>query len=78
MKKPQLVVVDWVDTTTYSMWDYEIDDETLSNCCSVGWLIKKDRFSVVLASMRDNDKRKTSNMRTHIPRGCIRNIRKIE
>ena len=76
--KPIPVEVDWVDSYALTGWCTEKDVESThaDNCLSVGYMVRKDRKEVVLASGQSVD----SENRQHliaIPRCCVKSIRKL-
>ena len=79
MKKVPLVEVIWEDTTSKSKWvdDDEVDDLDISICHTVGWKVKATRRYVIIANQRDETYGGVSD-RHKIPRGCIREIRRLE
>lgn len=78
MRKRPLLVVEWDDITTSHPWVDEDENhvEKALHCTSVGWKLKSGRKHLVITPMRaeNND----CGDRQIIPRGAIRNIRRIE
>jgi len=77
MKKKPLLLVEWDDIVTDRGWEDEEDDCTggSAHCVSVGWQLKSNRKNLVITPMRSHGH---CNDRQIIPRGCIRNIRRLE
>jgi len=83
MRKLPLIVVEWDDISTLSGWDYDDEDKSgeVLHCISVGWRVKSSRQYLQIASIRSGyiySRRSKCSDRQLIPRGCIRNIRKLE
>ncbi len=78
MRKLPLVVVEWEDTSTHGAWKGEADDFTseIEPCVSVGWKLKSTRKHLRITAMRTIGG--ACNDRQSIPRGCIKNIRRLE
>lgn len=78
MKKYPLIVVEWDDVSSFSSWE-EIEKSQQAKpfrAKMVGWEIHRDRENIVIATAFDNDGE--CNGRRVIPRGCIRDIRRLE
>ena len=76
MRKYPLVLVEWDDTITHSGWvDWGDLRDCVIPCQSVGWRVKSDPKSITLSAMRSED---GCAARQVIPKGCIRNIRKLK
>ena len=77
MRKLPLLVVEWADITTHRGWHREDEDvgNKVCHCVSVGWKVKSSREYLQLSPMRDD--RGYCDDRIIIPRGCIRNIRRL-
>ncbi|MFH1231114.1 MAG: hypothetical protein V1709_06410 [Planctomycetota bacterium] len=76
MKRSKIVLIEWVDTGVIHGWQCHDDiEDSITHCCSVGFLIKKDSEGVTIAyAMSDQGlimERKT------IPNGCITRIREL-
>lgn len=79
MRKRPLIVVEWEDIAAHTSWikeDSEPEESDTIHCVTVGWQIKSNRRTLIIASTRTEDKKCTD--RTAIPRGCIRKIRRLE
>lgn len=78
MRKRPLLVIEWDDTTSSSKWEDEGDaDVKLARIHTVGWQLKKTREYILLTNQRDATYYQCSD-RHKIPRGCIKNIRRLE
>ncbi len=80
MKKDKIVKIQWEDTSSNSGWrDRKFLKEWARKntmCESVGFLVAKNKRNVILAAMKDMDKRFTDYNDYHkIPRRCIKNIK---
>lgn len=77
-KRP-LIVVDWIDITSYQRWVFEADtkEQTPLRMRSVGWRMSSSHGCVTLVGMRGLENLNCSNMQI-IPRGCITSIRRVE
>lgn len=72
MKKNQLIFVEWNDAITIPEW-YGPDDANNihpTTVHSVGWLIKEDKYSIILAATMSLTSGLLSQI-TCIPKGCI-------
>ena len=78
MRKLPLIIVEWEDVTQHTGWRNEeaVKDEHISHCKMVGWKTGGDKGNIFIATAFDDDG--CSNGRRIIPRGCIRNIRRLE
>lgn len=71
-----MVLVEWVDSSTFHGWVEEKDIKDIPcYCFSVGWKIKANREVVTLSAMRSDN---SSNLRQIIPRGCIKSVKVIK
>ena len=78
IRKRPLLLVEWQDITSTGGWIKEKDclkDEPII-AYSVGWKMPSPKGKLVITSMRDS--RSSCNDRVIIPRGCIKNIRRLE
>jgi len=78
MRKLPLVEVRWEDTTSRHSWINEKDagvDTAVIH--TVGWKLRATRKYVLLVTQRDETYGDCSD-RIKIPRGCIKEIRRIE
>ena len=71
----KVILIEWLDSTSSSGWDSAFDLE-LSNCKTVGFLVKKDKEKVVV--IQSNSDNVHSDGRFAIPRSCIKSIRELE
>lgn len=79
MKKRQLLLVEWEDIAgSGANWDDTDKDYTgdLIRCYTVGWKLKSNRKTLVLASTETEKERCCD--RTVIPRVNIKSIRRLE
>ena len=79
MRKLPLVEVGWIDCTSQTSWQFErsIDvDVKMTYIHSVGWRLKSDKEGILLLRQRSDDGYAGDRLR--IPRGCIREVRRIE
>lgn len=75
---PPLVFVQWVDSIADIGWKVRDDTRTEPDtCCSVGWLLRKDRGSLTLASSRDSGFETFASHIT-IPMGAVTEIRPLK
>lgn len=55
-KRPPLVRVEWTDATSWHGWfkpgDVDADPKWLTQCETVGWLVKRDKTQMVVAQTR--------------------------
>ena len=79
MQKKPLILVEWEDIAAHTGWireDSEPEESDTINCVTVGWKIKSNRRTLVIASTRSENRKCTD--RTAIPRGCIKSTRRLE
>ena len=78
MQKRSLLVVEWDDVTTCTTWHAEsrCKEETPIRTYSVGWRLPASKGNVAITPMRA-EYGKCNDIQI-IPRGCIRNIRRVE
>ena len=77
MRKLTKVIVKWEDTSSVVGWHSmdTIKSQKCASCESIGYLIHKAKDRVVLSGMvGDNE----YNSIQYIPRGCVKEIKKIE
>ena len=78
MRKLPLIEVEWQDTTSRGAWADEVKADFESAIIhTVGWKLKSTRNYILVTNQRDTVYGECSD-RHKIPRGCIRNIRRIE
>ena len=77
MRKAPLIIVEWDDVSSYDGWRdaEEAKDNKPFQAKMVGWEISRNKVCLVLATAFSGDE---CNGRRVIPRGCIRNIRRLE
>jgi len=77
MRKRPLLIVEWDDTSGGSSWDEEEGDYTgkLVKTYTVGWKLKSNRKTLVLASTRNEHSNCTD--RTIVSRKCVTKITKL-
>lgn len=77
MRKLPLIIVEWDDVSSYDGWRDTEESKTSKpfQARMVGWEISRNKDCLVLATAFSDDE---CNGRRVIPRGCIRNIRKVE
>ena len=78
-RKRPLLVVEYDDVTSASTWvseDSVLRERFPMRCRLVGWRMGADRKNLFLSSNQAEDKYVAD--RHCIPKGCIRNIRRLE
>ena len=79
IRKRPLLLIEWDDVSSFSGWETEGDalkKEKPFQAKMVGWEIYRNKDYLALATAFSDGE--DCNGRRYIPRGCIRNIRKIE
>ena len=81
-KKPSLVLVEWDDAYSNSMWhsDSEVDAEFHDygwECVTVGYLIRETKTGITLAA-RASFTNKSWGLLQRIPRGMVKKITRIK
>lgn len=78
-----IVLIEWLDAcSTGSGWRarYEVEEDELSRCRSVGWVVSVDRVRVVIASSEVTQRDKSEASVTGgivIPSACIKTIKRL-
>ena len=77
MRKRPLVIVEWDDVSSFSGWEDIKESKSIKpfQAKMVGWEISRNKNYLILATAFSEDE---CNGRRVIPRGCIRNIRRLE
>lgn len=78
MKKPPLVLIEWVDSQSCGSWvsREEAEKDTVATCKTVGWLVKKNREVVTTAaSCSSND---NYGDRMSMPRSVVKSIKVLK
>lgn len=78
MRKLHLVEVEWEDTTSDRRWEGK-DNVSVNPAIiyNIGWQLQRTRKHILLTSQKDITHGEYAD-RIRIPRGCIRNIRRLE
>jgi len=78
MPKTHLILVEWDDVSSFDGW-IEVSEAREKTkpfrATMVGWEISKNKDYLILATALSGEE---CNGRRAIPKGCIRNIRRIE
>lgn len=76
--KPKLVVVTWVDSTTWDRWEYgPVEKHDLHLIDSVGWILRSDKDAIVLAPNLSRGEGQGRCCVMTIPAGCVKRVRRI-
>ena len=54
-KRRLRVLIDWKDANHRSGWKHDHDEHEVAQCRTVGWVMRKDDSSVVVAQTRSTD-----------------------
>jgi hypothetical protein len=74
--KRQMVVVDWLDSTSNSSWQPLKDIDSKPVCCrTIGYCLKKDKKSILVAASLSDLGHSGDHM--CIPRSCVCSVRRL-